>query len=335
MIKEYGGYLPLELNNAPELFDRYKDAKIARFNSGRASILAAVKTVKPVKLYIPYYNCSVVRDALLSEKIDFEYYKLNQDLTPNIKDIGADEWLLYVHYFGIFSDEKLRAIADKYTNVIFDNTQAFYAKPILDGNCMNAYSPRKFVGLVDGGYLIWSGFREVQENYPQDISWDRAGFLLKSIELGTNAAYPDNLSSKAGLADDVKKMSVLTQKMLKSVNYDDLAYRRNRNYKVLIEKFREVNEFKLPMEGFAPFVYPLVIEDPGLREKLVKDKIYVPQWWKYLIDEIPENSIETWLSKWLLPLPIDHRYSESDMGDMSTLILKHIQTDRRSDRNDQ
>lgn len=325
MKNEFGGYLPLELNEGPELFDRYQDAKVARFNSGRASIVAAVKAVQPEKLYIPHYNCEVVRDALTAAGYQYEYYYLDENLEPDLKEIGTAEWILYVPYFGIASDKKIKKIAEKYKNVIFDNTQAFYGKPVLDGNCMNVYSPRKFIGLVDGGYVVWSGSREVSENYPQDVSWDRASFLFKSIELGTNAAYRENIDSKVCLADGIKRMSALTHKMLKAVDYDDLAARRDRNYRVLVDKFKGVNQLNLPMEGFAPFVYPLVVEDPELRRKVVESKIYVPQWWKYLIDEVPENSVEAWLTKWLLPLPVDHRYTEQDMENMSELILKHIQ----------
>ena len=57
-------------------------------------------------------------------------------------------------------------------------------------------------------------------------------------------------------------------------------------------------------------------------ERIVKERIYIPQWWRYLLDEVPENSTEAWLSKWLLPLPIDHRYNEDDMGNIVSIITK-------------
>ena len=316
MMKEYGGYLPLELNNSGELFDRYENARVARFNSGRSAVAAAVLSVCPERLFIPYYNCSVVREALEREGVAYRQYYLD--------DFGENDWLVYVNYFGTAPEKKNAGIAAKYRNVIFDNTQAFYARPILDGNCMNAYSPRKFIGLVDGGYLVWSGSREVSEAYPLDVSWERAGFLFKSAELGTNAAYRDNLESKVCLADGIKRMSVLTRKMLRSVDYDSLARVRDRNYRVLVDRLRRVNQLDLPMEGYAPFVYPLLVEDPTLRKKVVDRKIYVPQWWKYLLDEVPADSVEARLSKWLLPVPVDHRYSVRDMNDIADIILACI-----------
>lgn len=324
MRKEYGGYLPLELSEGNEPFDRYVGAKVARFNSGRAAIVAAALAVKPRMLHIPRYNCAVVREALEMYRIPYALYDLDGELRPKLDGIMPDEWMMYVNYFGTLPEARMADIARQYENVIFDHTQAFFARPILDGNCMNAYSPRKFVGVVDGGYLVWSGEREVSEDYPLDVSWNRASYLFKSIELGTNAAYQDNLESKVCLADGIKRMSVLTRRMMQSIDYDKVAAQRERNYRVLIEKFKGINQLKLPMEGYAPFIYPLVVQVPGLRRALIDRGIYVSQWWKYLLEEVLEGSVEAWLSQWLLPLPIDQRYTEQDMEAMANMILSII-----------
>lgn len=324
MTKEYGGYLPLEIKHKHELFDRYKHAKIARYNCGRSAIVSAVISVHPARLHIPYYNCNVIREALKKEKIDYQLYYLDDNLEPKIDDFGEKDWLVYVNYFGTAPEQKILNIAAKYKNVIFDNTQAFYAPPILDEHCLNAYSPRKFIGLADGGYLVWSGKCEVNEDYPQDVSWERASFLFKSLELGTHAAYSNNIESKKDLADGIKRMSVLTRKMLCSVDYNEISRKRDKNFHILIDRLGHINQLDIPMEGYAPFVYPFFLEDITLRKKLVDKKIYVPQWWKYLLDEVPADSLEARLSRWLLPLPVDHRYTIRDMNDMADIILKCI-----------
>ena len=130
---------------------------------------AAVEAVHPAKLYIPFYNCVAVRDALDFNGFPYEQYYLNDSLEPDVESLAQDEWILYVNYFGIASDEKKERMIEKYKNVIFDNTQAFYSPPVLDGNCMNVYSPRKFIGVADGGYLVWSGEGKVNEEALQMI----------------------------------------------------------------------------------------------------------------------------------------------------------------------
>lgn len=320
MIKEYGGYMPLELNKGLEHFDKYKDANVARFNCGRNAIAAAFMAVKPQKVYLPYYICAVVRETLEKYNLPYELYLLDDMLEPMLDYLEDDEWLLYVNYFGTMPDVKMERIVKKYKRVLIDHTQAFYATPILDDTCFNVFLPRKFFGLIDGAYLIWGGSRQFSFDYPKDTSWDRGAFLLKSAELGTNAAYQDNLDSMDCYADGVRMMSTLTEKMLKSIDYEKLGQIRQRNYRVLVDEFRDINEHNLPMEGYAPYVYPLLVKKDTLRKKVVDRKIYAPQWWKYLIQEVPEKSIERTMSEWLLPLPVDHRYTEDDMKEMAGIV---------------
>ncbi len=324
MNKEYGGYMPLELKHGPEFFDKYPDANIAKFNCGRNAIAAAFLSIKPTKIYLPYYICSVVRETLEKYKLSYELYFLDDKLEPQVKHLEEDEWILYVNYFGTMSEKKIQKIVNKYKRVVLDHTQAFFAEPVLDDVCYNVFLPRKFFGLIDGAYLIWGGKRSIILDYPTDISWDRGIFLLKSIELGTNEAYQDNLDSMVCYSDEIRLMSKLTDRMLKSIDYEASGIRRQKNYQVLVQEFEGINEISIPMEGYAPYVYPLLIKNDSLRTKVIESKIYVSQWWKYLLQEVPEDSIEATLSKWLLPLPVDHRYNEEDMRDISQLIKSYL-----------
>ena len=319
MNKEYGGYMPLELYSGEELFDQYSNANVVRVNCGRNALASAALSVKPRKLYVPFYNCNVVAQTLEKYQITIEYYYLNEQLEPRVDKLNDDEWIVYVNYFGIAPRERIMHIAEKFDRVIFDNTQALFSEPVLDNCCFNVYSPRKFVGVCDGAYLVWSGNRKVSDDFPQDVSWDRASFLFKSVELGTNAAYGDSMQSKVCFDDGIRKMSVLTQKMLKSLRYDEIRSRREQNYNVLKEELKDINEFWLPMGEAAPFVYPLFVSK-DIRWELVRNNIYVSQWWKYLLDIVADDSIEAKLSEYLLPLPIDQRYSENDMMDMANII---------------
>ena len=316
--------MPLELNEYAEYVDRYSDANIGRFNCGRSAITAAALSIPDLLIYIPYYNCSVVRESLERYGIPYRQYYIDENMEPIVQKLDTNEWLLYVNYFGCSSNETIYKIVNKYKRVIFDNTQAFFAEPILDGICFNVYSPRKFVGVCDGAYLIWSGEQTVNMDYPRDISWEKAGYLFKSIELGTNVAYSDNLKSKDSLSEGIKLMSVLSRRMLRSIDYNIIIEKRNSNFKVLHERLQFINKFRIPVEYNAPFVYPLYVENNNLRSKLVENKIYVSQWWKYLIYEVKQNSYEARLSKWLFPLPIDQRYTNADMESIADIVFSSI-----------
>ena len=317
---EYGGYLPLELPDGREYYDEADGLSVCRLNCGRNAVVVALQLAACEKVFIPYYNCNVVRDALTANGIAFDYYLLDDDFMPKVETLGANEWLLYVNYFGGALRNNLEQVAQRYQRVVFDNTQAFYAKPVVQPACFNVYSPRKFFGVADGAYLVWSDRRLQAKDYPPDVSWDRASFLLKSLELGTNAAYHDNLRSEEDLGEGVKAMSALTQAMLSSIDYLGIREKRLRNIQVARNLLDSINELDRNLDGDL-MVYPLLVTHDDLRHNLVSERVYVPQWWKYLLDVVPQDSLEHRLSTYLLPLPIDQRYCEQDIEELCELVL--------------
>lgn len=324
---EYGGCLSLELENRGELFERYLNGKIARFNCGRNAIAAVVLSLKPKKIWLPYYNCAVVRETLTKYKIPVSFYYLDENMEPMLENIGAEEWILYVNYFGIASCQKLEKIATKFARVIFDNTQALFAEPVFLEQCFNVYSPRKFVGVADGSYVVWDNKHEINQEYPVDVSWNRANFLFKSMELGINAAYEESQNSKCVFDDGIKQMSLLTRKMLSSIDYDRIRDIRTRNYNILYDRLREINQICPPENVSGPFVYPLYVEKLNLRKQLVNNKIYVSQWWLYLLNEVSKESIERKYTQYLLPIPLDQRCSENDIENLASIIIKCVNTE--------
>ena len=69
-------------------------------------------------------------------------------------------------------------------------------------------------------------------------------------------------------------------------------------------------------------VYPFLCSVDGLRGRLIQNKVYVSQWWKYLLDVLPADSVESRLSRYLLPLPLDQRYTPDDMRELAALVLQ-------------
>lgn len=321
---EYGGCLSIELNDNAELFAQYDNAKIARYNCGRNAIAAVALSIKPKKVWIPYYNCFVIRDTLLKYGINVEMYNIDENYNPIIDEVKQDEWVVYVNYFGIISDKQLNDIVSRFERVIFDNTQALFAKPLFHDNCFNVYSPRKFVGVADGAYVVWDNSYEISEDYPIDVSWERAGFLFKCAELGSNAAYSDCQQGKISFDDGIKQMSKLTRMMLGAIDYNRVEQIRTRNYQILHSKLSKINILSPPFDADAPFVYPLLIEKEGLRSALVKNHIYVSQWWLYLLQEVPQDSVEARLTNYLLPIPLDQRCSAEDIEKLAEIILEQV-----------
>ena len=71
--------------------------------------------------------------------------------------------------------------------------------------------------------------------------------------------------------------------------------------------------------------YPFKCKDLFLREKLIKEKVYSPTWWRHVVNEVGEGSIEAEFALETVLLPIDQKYSKNDMRVLSDLLIKNLQ----------
>jgi len=284
-MESIGGYFSLEL----PLREEYHKHAI-RLNTGRNCLEYILRVRGYKKVYIPYYSCDVILEP---------YQKLG---------ITA---LLYINYYGLKErySEKLAQLYGR--NLIVDNTQAFYAKPIAGIDTF--YSCRKFFGVPDGAYLYIDKMLDFE--LEQDLSYERMLSLTKRIDLSPEAGYQDFRDTSKALANQpIKRMSKLTHRMMQSIDYDAAARRRRANYQMLHEALGKKNNIELTLEENAvPMVYPYLVPEKGLREKLIENKIFVARYWPNVLDWTTKDDIEYLLAYQMQPLPIDQRYNAKDM----------------------
>jgi len=312
--KEYSGFIELFFEKKIE----YHKGAI-KLNCARQGINYIIKAKNYKKVFLPFYICKTVYDAL---EVEYEFYYLNEDFSPKIapKKITESCAIIYPNYFGSNND-KVLAVLKKYPNVIVDNTQAFFQKI---KNCDVVYSPRKFFWVSDGAYVFCD--KKLELEIPQDFSYQRMLPLLKRIELGSNATYVDSLQNEDDITQSkMRKMSALTNQILYSIDYEKMAKIRKENFAYLHKKLGKVNELEITIsQDEVPMTYPFLIDSRYLRDKLIENKIYIPQWWKDAILYAREDSFENYLSNNLIPLPIDHRYNKADLDFIASQVLKGI-----------
>ncbi len=322
MQKEYGGYLPLETRDENNgFYDCYAES-ILPVNSARTALYYALKDARPSIVYYPYYNCQYVLDVFKTLNVKYKFYRIDKNFFPidvNV-NLQKNEYIYWINYFGLVPRENILSLYERYTNIIIDNAQAFYSYPLP--NTYNIYSCRKFFGVGDGGYLIKNGLNI----HATTLSANQKvpAFLLKSIEQGTNAAYQDYLENEDGFIMNFSGMSNLSRKLLSSVDYATVKNIRRNNFILMDYFLRPYNELTWDLKEQVPMAYPFLIDKP-LRSTLVAHKIYIPQWWKYLIEMTGENDFEHRLSKYLLPLPIDQRYGTKDILAIAQFIRKTLE----------
>lgn len=318
---EIGSFIELQFDKGKEYYRNILQENIARLNTGRAAIYHAARIYDVKIVYLPYYQCDTVRDFLLKKNIEVRYYYIDDKFNPDF--IQADNSaVVIVNYYGIMSQKRLTDLSVQFKNAIIDNSQAFYAEPI--DNCLNVYSARKFIGVPDGAYVIGKNANKYVDEYEQDYSSDTSLFILQRIEYGCEGkTYETRMINEHRLDNaDIKKMSKLSQTIIDGTNNDAITEKRKKNFEIAHSLFADINRMEATMyynDTCVPMVYPLVVEDDMLLDKLIKNKHFQGHWWSYLLNEVPQDTFEYWLSRFIIPITIDQRYNKEHL-----LFLKKI-----------
>lgn len=320
-MKEIGSFIELEFPQGRELYAGTTD--IARLNTGRAAIWHAFRLTEASAIWIPYYQCESVREFLQKKGCKIKYYHQDKDFNPIDLFPLSNEAVLLVNYFGVMSATRMADLAKRYDHVIIDNCQAFFSAPVDGALCV--YSCRKFVGVPDGAYVIGPGAEKWQQAYPQCYSSDTSGFLLQRIEYGCEGkGYESrNINEKRIDSEDIMRMSALTRAILDGSDYIRNRQRRLENFRTVHSLLSEINcmdPFRYMDKETVPMIYPLVVENDELLGKLLEAKHFQGHWWAYITNELPVDTMEYWLSRYMIPITIDQRYEEEDIRSICSIV---------------
>lgn len=314
---EIGGFFELELQKGQDYHP-----KAIKLNTARNALRYLIESKHIKKLYLPYYICDAALEPLHILGIPYSFYHIDSNFKPIIDfELNKDEYLVYVNYFGINSKNNSSLVKD-IKNIIIDNSQAFFDKH--QRNIDTIYSSRKFFGVTDGAYLYTN--KRLKKTRGKDKSSDRFGFLLKRIENGASSAYELFLQNEKALCGQpIKSMSILTEAIMKSINYKDVIKVRNENFALYHKYLGKINEININLSGInAPMVYPFLYKNKNLRNRLIKNKIYVATYWKEVPDKTGKECFEWYLTNYLIPLPIDQRYTKDEILYIIKKIFKFL-----------
>jgi hypothetical protein len=315
-MKSTGGYFGLELRAG-----EHEHRNAIMLNTARNCLEYILLAKQYAKIYIPYYTCEVIIEPLKRNRIDFEFYHVNELLEPaKTYRLSANEAFLYTNYFG-FKNEAVKQLSGVYgKQLVIDSAQAFFARPLEEIDTF--YSARKFLGVADGGFLYTD--RLLNKTFEQDMSFDRMSHLLKRIDISAEAAFLDFRKNDDSLKDTpIKEMSKLTEHILRGIDYQTVKEKRMENFRVLDSELKKMN--RLPIDfscnDSVPMVYPFWGNDDGLKQRLIAQKVYVATFWSNVFDWCREKDMDYVLAKNIIPLPIDQRYGKEDMQRIIDVIL--------------
>lgn len=312
--KIIGGFFSLELPMRSEYH-----SQALRLNSARYALEYILRVRHYKKIYLPAYICDSVLQPIKRLNIDYTFYSIDEHFSPIFDQMPEDNaCFLYVNHFGM-NNKNVQNVCRNLANVIIDNTQAFFERPQLRVDTL--YSPRKFFGVPDGGYLYTNA--EERLELDQDPSYYRYDALLKQIDLGSVSAEPLFEQNEAYLDTcGMHAMSRTTQRLLMSVDYEQVRTIRNENFRFLHQQIGTYNLLRADFTNVnGPMCYPFLIEHgEKLKDCLLERHIYANDYWQEVLSRVPPARFDYKLAKNLIALPIDQRYTETDMRFIAQIV---------------
>ncbi|MBE0627421.1 MAG: hypothetical protein IH606_21700 [Burkholderiales bacterium] len=321
---ESGGYFGLDL---PDYGDLYPDA--IKFQSARAAIRAVLECNGITRVMMPAYICSSIIKSAVDAGLEVETYDLDESLYPkHLPRLLPDKCaFLYVDYFGLGQKNIIRLLqAIPCERLIIDSSQALFAKQTAA--LATVYSPRKFVGLPDGGLLRASPELRINPPAEEDKdSFKRMRYLLVRMAYSAREGYADFQNARISLDDNHPlAMSRLTQRLMKSIRWDHVIKRRRDNYTIMARMFDAINDMHwLFGENDVPLCYPLTLRGSDIgktRDDLAALNVFTATYWNDASPRIKAASVEAALIGETLFLPIDQRLECNQTEAIGRVVLK-------------
>lgn len=302
---EIGGFFEFE-----RYYGQEYHTECLKLNTARNCIKYLIEARQIRKMWISRLNCSAVLNTCVDSGIEIAYYDLDSNFTPIMpKEYDSNDYVYIVNYYG-----QLTKI--QYNNVILDNVQAFFQKPISGMDTI--YTCRKFFGVTDGAYLYTNS--RIKRKLQRDKSYPRLEYLVGRFEENASrffGLYQENEERLGSLP--LLRMSSFTENILRSIDYDRVKQRREENYKLLADALEKYNKLK-PSNPIGPFAYPFLCENGDyIRKRLHAEKIYIAKLWPNVT-----HGYEGRIASNLLPITCDQRYDRHDLNRICNIIKRII-----------
>jgi hypothetical protein len=318
-MPEIGGYFEEEL----DLSGHTALHSTVCLNSARGALLWLLPTLKPRHAWLPCYSCEVLYHPFQQLGIGYTLYQLDEQLRPiGLPAPAAGELLLYINYNDACRDTATELATVWQSQCIIDNTQAFFWQPALPAYSIN--SARKWMGVADGAYVYPPAGGRLPDATMLPVNQHYRTEHLRLRRQGRTAegytVFQENelLSGRGPSLPSAYSSGILQQ-----ANYTSMQRRRLHNFAMLSQALQQFNTWPLAQPaGSVPMYYPLLPAGPLPHENCWQQQLYVPRLWPEVASLRGANHFEQYLGSYLLPLPIDHRYSAEQMSKLILLVKK-------------
>ena len=304
----------------------------------KSVLMSNYRFVKDKKCYLPAYLCSSILRPFRELKLNVKFYPHSHPLKPEINFDLKDSVVFILDYFGVesLSNSEISELARRNLVILDIPNSIFNASRfnIKERNIFLVASLRKVFPIPDGGAVYYKS-RSFFTNTREATGYEKMleAMFLKKFYLKIKSykelkdyffkLYQDYESVKDSGTIAIEKIPEVSLHILGNLSIEEIICRRAQNLKYLYENLSDFFLFTYD-EVKSPFFAPLVFSSSGERERvrklLIQHDVYPPVHWE-LPAEVPKSfEYEHHLSKRIISIPIDQRYTERELSVVVRLL---------------
>ena len=310
-----------------------------RLFNARSGIKVVVDSLQPRQTWVPSYLCPTILTAIDPHITDLQFYPINEKLDISSfafhDDVKAGDLFIFIDYFGFqINNTILQQLRDQGVYLLQDCSQNLFYDWRESAADFILYSPRKFLGVPDGGILHTKATIQLDHPDlappPQETFMDMFTAVVQRREFdlwGGDREWRECFDkAEKVFSAGYHAMSELTEILLnQAFDYEQIISQRRDNYKTLSTKLSRIALFPELPEDVVPLGFPVVLENRDqVQQQLFRSKIYPPIHWHINGLIPPEYSESHALSSSMLTLPCDQRYQDVEMDYLAESVLKAI-----------
>jgi hypothetical protein len=316
-----------------------RDADLLAVNA-RSAVRVLLEAVRPRSVWLPSYLCDALV-AAVGPSSSIRWYPIGEDLRPQALDWLAEvvpkDLVVAIDYFGFRAPpDLLGELRDRGAFVIEDASQALLTGGVGEGVDAAVVSPRKFVGVPDGGLLWLTDPRRHDRSLrlpalvPPPPEWCARARLAASLRAdfdrgsGDRGWYPIFVEVEATAPVGPYAMSDTARDLIEgAIDFDEVARARRANYATLAALLPSLALLPTLPSDVVPLGFPVrLVDRDRVRASLHDRQIYAPTHWP--IDGFVPAAFAAShrLARSILTLPCDQRYGRAEMAAIAAVVLE-------------